>query len=122
MPSGLILDWRLRFTPMAPRLIHYLRNERLASALTQADIAALFGVPWKSRVARYERGAVPPTDYALAYEVIFGKPASKLLPGTFNRIAREVRIRARELLARSDAVNTPRRLRRQRSLERIASE
>ncbi len=105
---------------MARKLIHYLRNERRIAGYTQADIAALLGVPWKTRIARYERGAVPPIDLALAYEVIFGKPASELLAGERERIESNVRRRARELLSNSPT-NTPRRLRRQRSLERIAA-
>jgi transcriptional regulator with XRE-family HTH domain len=105
---------------MARKLIHYLRNERRSAGYTQADIAALLGVPWKTRIARYERGAVPPIDLALAYEVIFGKPASELLAGRSAEISAEVRKHARELLANS-RTNTPRRLKRQRSLERIAA-
>jgi transcriptional regulator with XRE-family HTH domain len=106
---------------MARKLIHYLRNERRIAGYTQADIAALLGVPWKTRVARYERGAVPPIDLALAYEVIFGKPAAELLAGKRERVEADVRRRARELLAGNSKANTPRRQRRERSLERIAA-
>jgi transcriptional regulator with XRE-family HTH domain len=107
---------------MPHKVVHYLRNERIAAALTQADIAALLGVPWKSRVVRYERkGVVPPVQAALAYQAIYGKPVANLLRGTYNGIESEVRKRAREMLARGDTPRTPRQLRRQRSLERIAA-
>src|SRR5947209_10997994 len=110
MPSSEFPGWRVRFTPMPHRVVHYLRNERLAAALTQADIAALFGARWKSRVVRYERnGVVPPTDYALAYEAIYGKPVSKLLRGAYDRVTQDVRRRARKLLDESEVANTPRR-------------
>lgn len=123
MPSVLASDWRVRFTPMPHKVVHYLRNERIAAALTQADIAALFGVPWKSRVVRYERGGVvPPIDYALAYQAIYGKPVARLLHGRYKHIEDEVQRRARKLLGETENAHTPRQLRRQRSLERIASE
>ena len=122
MPASKDSGWRVRFTPVPHRVFHHLRSERLASALTQADIAALFGVRWKSRVVRYERnGILPPLDYALAYEAIYGKPVSTLLRGTYDRIASDVSRRARRLLNDNREANTPRRLRRQRSLERIAA-
>jgi transcriptional regulator with XRE-family HTH domain len=106
---------------MPRKVIHYLRKERVAAALTQADIAALFGVRWKSRVARYERGSLPPTDYALAYQAIYGKPVSTLLHERYQDVSAEVRERARQLLAQSGTASTARRLRRQRSLERIVA-
>src|SRR3954453_8592492 len=102
---------------MARKLVHYLRNERRRSALTQADIAALLGGPWKARVSWYERGAMPPTEVALEYQAIPGKPVSDLLGGAYDRAAFDVRRRARELLAHDAVPNTPRRLRRRRTLE-----
>jgi len=106
---------------MPRKLVHYLRNERRRNALTQADIAALLGGPWKGRVSWYERGAVPPTDVALAYEAILGKPVSELLGGAYDEAAFNVRRRARDLLERDGIANTSRRLRRRRTLERIAA-
>jgi transcriptional regulator with XRE-family HTH domain len=108
---------------MSRKPLRYLRNERIAAALTQADIAALFGLPWKSRVVRWERGRTTPgTNYALGLEAVYGKPVARLLRGDYDRMSREVARRARELLARSPAPTTARRLRRQRSLERIAAQ
>jgi transcriptional regulator with XRE-family HTH domain len=106
---------------MPRKLVHYLRNERRRAALTQADIAALLGGPWKGRVSWYERGATPPTDVALEYEAILGKPVSELLGGAYDRAAFNVRQRARDLLGKDGVPNTPRRLRRRRTLERIAA-
>src|SRR5712691_8945476 len=71
---------------MSRKLRHYLRNERRRAALTQADVAALLGGRWKGRICKYERGAIPPTEVALAYEAILGKPASELLGGTFDEV------------------------------------
>jgi len=89
--------------------------------LSQADVAALLGGRWKGRVSWYERGALPPTDVALEYEAILGKPIASLLAGAFDRAAFSVRRRAQELLNRDAAPNTPRRLRRRNTLERIAA-
>lgn len=106
---------------MPRKLVHYLRNERRRKALTQADVAALLGGRWKGRVAWYERGALPPTEVALEYEAILGKPISELLGGAFDRAASKVRRRAEELLRQETAPNTPRRWRRHHALERIAA-
>jgi transcriptional regulator with XRE-family HTH domain len=107
---------------MPRKLVHYLRNERRRAALTQADIAALLGGAWKGRVSWYERGAMPPTEKALEYQAILGKPVSELLGGAYDRAAFKVRRRARDLLQKDGAVpNTALRLRRRRTLERIAA-
>lgn len=105
---------------MSAKLIHYLRNERRETGLTQADIAALLGASWKSKVSRYERRqARPSLETALGYEVVTGKPASKLFAGMYESVAYGVRQRARELLARTATSNTALQSRRKRSLERI---
>jgi transcriptional regulator with XRE-family HTH domain len=105
---------------MASKFIHYLRNERRATGLTQADIAALLGASWKSKISRYERrAAVPPLETALGYEAVFGKPLARLFGPTSDRVAQDVRQRARDLLARSETPRTLLQARRIRSLERI---
>jgi transcriptional regulator with XRE-family HTH domain len=105
---------------MSPKLIHYLRNERRETGLTQADIAALLGASWKSKISRYERRqALPPLEAALGYEAVTGKPVAKLFSGMYGRVTHDVQERARELLARSGPPTTPLRARRKRSLERI---
>jgi len=106
---------------MPRKLVHYLRNERRRKALTQADIAALLGGRWKGRVGWYERGTLPPIEVALEFEAILGRPISELLGGAFDRAAFKVRRRAQELLKRESVPNTPRRLRRHSTLERLAA-
>src|SRR5437870_5774001 len=103
------------------KLDHHLRSERRRAALTQADVAALLGNRWKQPVGWYEAGKLPPVEKVLAYEAIFGKPAAQLLRGAYERIESNVRRRAQELLARENRGDTPRRLRRKRSLTRIAA-
>ena len=105
---------------MSRKLSHYLRSERRRAALTQADVAALLGGTWKGRVSWYERGTLPPVDVALAYEAILGIPVAELLAGAFDDAAFRVRNRARDLLRADSEVMTPRRLRRRKTLERIA--
>ena len=106
---------------MSRKLVHYLRSERRRAALTQADVAALLGGPWKGRVSWYERGAIPPTAVALAYEAILGQPVAELLGGAFDQVSFRVRSRARDLLDKDAAPSTIRRIRRRRTLERIAA-
>src|SRR5438876_1844173 len=105
---------------MLPKFIHYLRNERRATGLTQADIASLLGASWKSKVSRYERRqAIPPLETALGYEAVFGKPIAKLFGPMSDGVTHGVRRRARELLAHSETPRTALQARRIRSLERI---
>lgn len=105
---------------MPHKLIHYLRKERRETGLTQADLAALLGAPWKSKVSRYERRvALPPLETALCYEAVTKKPVAQLFAGMRDTVARGVRERARDLLARSGEAKTPLQVRRKRSLERI---
>ena len=105
---------------MPSKLIHCLRNERRQTGLTQADLAALLGAPWKSRVSRYERReSLPPLETALGYEAVMRKPVSELFGGMYGGVAHGVKARARGLLARTGAANTALRARRKRSLERI---
>ena len=106
---------------MLHNLIHYLRNERRRKGLSQADVAALIGGTWKSRVARYESGVVPPTRVALDYEAILRKHVSNLLAGAFDEEHSKVRRHARELLQRESTPNTARRSLRHKTLEEIAS-
>jgi transcriptional regulator with XRE-family HTH domain len=121
MPSRRVSVGGIPFRSMSRKLVHYLRNERRRRALTQADVAALLGGRWKGRVAWYERGALPPTEVALEYEAILGKPVSELFGGSFAKAALNVRRRAQELLRRDTAPNTPRRWRRHHALEGIGA-
>ena len=106
---------------MHQRFTHYLRRERRRIGLSQADVAALLGGPWKGRVSWYEHGALPPTPTALEYEAILGRPVSDLLGGAFQLAVYKVRQRARELLRRDVNPHTSRQLKRHHTLERIAA-
>src|SRR5260370_11294219 len=105
---------------MPSKRSHYLRKERRETGRPQADIAALLGASWKSKVSRYERRlALPPLETALGYEAVMRKPVSQLFAGMYASVAEGVRARARDLLARTGTANTTLRARRKRSLERI---
>ncbi|HEY2091298.1 MAG TPA: helix-turn-helix transcriptional regulator [Thermoanaerobaculia bacterium] len=107
---------------MPRKLIHYLRNERKRLGLTQADIAALLGMQWKTRVSKYERGeAQPSLDLGLAYQQIYGKPISEIFVGRDATIRTAVRARARHLLKDLPDSGSEIELRRKRSLEHIAA-
>lgn len=106
---------------MSHRFTHYLRRERRRIGLTQADVAALLGGPWKGRVSLYEGGAIPPTPVALEYQAILGRPVSDLLGSAFQVAVLKVRQRAQELLRHEGAPHTPRQWKRHHSLERIAA-
>jgi transcriptional regulator with XRE-family HTH domain len=122
MVPGRTPEERLRYRPMSRRLVHYLRNERRRLGLTQADIAALLGVRWKTRVSRYEREpSLPPLDAALAYEGIYGRPISEIFSGASAKVRAGIRERAQNLLQKSRDAASPVELRRRRSLERIAA-
>ena len=105
------------------RKLHSLRKERRRAALSQADVCALLGAGWKSRVSRYEtHQALPPLRTALAYEAILGKPISELFGGAYEEALLSVRARARELLMQpTEAAGASRHLRRQGSLKHIAA-
>jgi transcriptional regulator with XRE-family HTH domain len=106
---------------MPHKRLHPLRHERRSAALSQADVTALLGGRWKQRIAWYEGGGLPSLEAALALEAILGKPVSELLAETYGAVAADVRRRARTLLEDTKRRTTPRHLRRERSLIRIAS-
>ena len=115
-------EGRVRYTAMSRRLLHYLRNERRRLGFTQADIAALLGVQWKTRVSRYERGpALPSLVTGFAYAKIYSKPVKDIFGGASAKVDMDVRDRARDLLAKSPVPHTPAEVRRKESLERIAA-
>jgi transcriptional regulator with XRE-family HTH domain len=105
---------------MPHKLVHYLRNARRETGLSQADMAALLGARWKSKVSRYERRvALPPLETALGYEAVTRKPVSELFAGMNDTVTHRVKERARDLLASTGEPNTALQSRRKRSLERI---
>jgi transcriptional regulator with XRE-family HTH domain len=107
---------------MSRKLLHYLRNERRARALSQADIAALIGAQWPSRVSRYERHqALPPFKTGLAFEYLFRKAGAELFEPIYEQVADEVKTRARRLLHDMKPPATALAQRRKESLEQIAA-
>jgi len=85
------------------RLSNYLRTFRKRSALSQADVAYLLGVPSSAKVCRYERFArLPGLETALACQAIFGRPVSDLFPGLFKEIEAKVCARARKMIAKKN--------------------
>lgn len=99
----------------------YLRQERKRAGFSQADVAYLFGVRAKTNVSRYERGKHLPTLHtALAYEAILGVPVAQLFPHAFAEVRRALTQRAKQRSAIVTSLpETPRNLRRQRSLRRL---
>lgn len=107
---------------MSQTVAHRLRKERRRHAYSQADICALLGAAWKSKISRYEQhGALPPLETALAFEAIYGKPIAELFGGTYANVREDVRRRARKLLDESADIPALRRTRRAKSLEKIAA-
>jgi len=107
---------------MSQNVAHRLRKERRRHAYSQADVCALLGAAWKSKISRYERQqALPPLETALAFEAIYGKPVAELFSGSYARVREDVRRRARKLVEENAAVPSLRRLRRTRSLQKIAA-
>ena len=69
-----------------------LRAHRRRCGLSQRDLAQLVGYLREWQISRHERSeASPPLHIALAYEVIFGIPVSKLFRGIHAKVTEEVR-------------------------------
>jgi transcriptional regulator with XRE-family HTH domain len=80
------------------KLPHNLRIERRQAGLSQADMAALFGVRSMAKLSRYENlRRMPSLTTALGYEAILGKPVAELFAGTYGMIRTDVLRRARRL-------------------------
>ena len=80
------------------KLPHYLRSERRRAGLSQKDVAALLGLHSVSQISRYEQfRRSPPLKVVLTYEVIFGKPVSRIFEGTFVEVQKTVVQRAQRL-------------------------
>lgn len=107
---------------MKPRkLPNYLKSSRRRAALTQGDVAELLSLRNDATVSRYERrGRLPSLEIALAYEVLHGIPVAELFPGALHDARLRLRARARQLRKRN-VLGAPRKERRQRSIEFIAS-
>src|SRR5579864_677135 len=79
-------------------LSNYLRSHRKKNDLSQLELANLLGYDSMDPVGRHENGvSVPPLSIALAYEVIFRVPISKLFPGYYRTVAQDIEARLAEL-------------------------
>jgi transcriptional regulator with XRE-family HTH domain len=85
------------------QLPNYLRSNRKRLALSQEEVAFLLGTQSGAKVCRYERFAREPSlETALAFEVIFQRPASELFGGLYQKVEQEVAARAKTLTYRTD--------------------
>jgi transcriptional regulator with XRE-family HTH domain len=77
---------------------NYLKTYRLKSGLSQQDIANIIEYKDSGEVSRHERSeTMPGLAGALAYEVIFRVPASKLFAGMYEVVEHDIESRLREL-------------------------
>jgi len=85
------------------RLPNYLRSNRKRLALSQAEMGFLLGNLGGSKMCRYERFSREPSlATALAFEVIFQRPASELFGGLYQKIEQDVAARAKILTHKID--------------------
>jgi transcriptional regulator with XRE-family HTH domain len=85
------------------QLPNYLLTNRKRLALTQEEVAFLLGVQSGAKVCRDEQFVrQPDLETALAYEVIFERPASELFGGLYQRIEQQVAARAKTLTYRKN--------------------
>lgn len=83
-------------------LPNHLLAHRKRLALSQTEVAFLLGVRGGATVCRNERFARETSlATALAYEVIYERPASELFAGLYQRIEQEVAARAKILTYRT---------------------
>ena len=94
-----------------PSLPNYLQTNRKRASFSQEEVAFLLGVAGIDRankVSRDESSARFPTlEAALAYELIYGKPARDLFAGVYEEVAREIAARARILRHRKAVTADP---------------
>ena len=85
---------------MKPNLLHnYLRTSRLATGLTQSDVARLLGGVDGTTPSRYELCRRSPGLAAvLAYAAIFDADPRELFAGRYQRVAASVAKHAASLL------------------------
>lgn len=96
---------------MAPhRLPNYVRAHRKRLSFSQGEIARLLGLKNAAKVSRHECFTHEPAFYtALAYLVIFQKPAHDVFTGSYHKIGRKVASRASLLLAELDKMKPSKR-------------
>jgi hypothetical protein len=82
----------------SPQLPNYLLSNRKRLSLSQADVAFLLKAKNGEPVCRHERFLREPNlATALAYEAIYKRSASELFSGLYQKIERDVAVRARSL-------------------------
>ena len=92
---------------MATPLPNLLLSHRKRSALSQEDMAFLLGTRGGSKVSRYERFKRGPNlETVLAYEAIFGKPASQLFAGQYREVENSMGERVRVLIHKTKRQKT----------------
>jgi len=80
------------------QLANYLRTHRKKSGLSQRELASILGFLTEIQVSRHERSiTIPGLLIALAYEVIFHVPISKMFPGLHITVEAGVEERLAEL-------------------------
>jgi transcriptional regulator with XRE-family HTH domain len=76
---------------MPSPLPNHLVAFRKRAALSQEDMAFLLGTRGGSKVSRYENFVREPNlETVLAYEAIFGKPASQLFTGVYHNVEKRL--------------------------------
>ena len=99
----------------SPQLPNYLRSNRKRLAFSQGEVAFLLGTQNGAKVCRYERFVREPSlETALAYEAIFKRSVSELFPGLYQKVEREVAVRAKTLAERTDRRKSNRQTARKR--------
>jgi transcriptional regulator with XRE-family HTH domain len=108
---------------MSARLENYLRTYRKRFGFSQTEIAILLGNQSRAMISRYERQATrPPLETALAYEAIFRVSAGNLFAGLYEKVEKEIAIRARLLAEKlAEEGNRKKALRKLVALDAIAS-
>ena len=106
---------------MASRLPNYLKTYRKRAGLSQDEVAFLLGCQSGAKVSRYERLARQPSlETILAYEVLFGTPASELFAGVYAKVEQRLKRRVRRMIARlSEDKPTKRTLRKLAALNAL---
>ncbi len=93
---------------MSGKLPTYLKTYRKQSGMSQQDLAFLFGCQENGTVSRIERERREPNlDTVFASEYIFGVAGQELFPRKFDRVARRVQPRIRNLLEIEKAKQAP---------------
>lgn len=88
-------------------LTTYLRTHRKRSNLSQEEVGLLIAALSGATVSRHEASSREPSlGDGLAYEALFGLPASALFPEQYEKARAQVETRALELLGKLRAAKT----------------